>query len=232
MYILGVIPARGGSKSIARKNLRPLANKPLIAWTIEAARRTTALSRVIVSSEDGEILDIVRRCGADVPFVRPAPLAADGVPSLPVVQHAVLQIEADIGRAVDAVCLLQPTSPLRTSEDIERGVRKLIDTRCDSVVSVVNVGANHPLRMKRIVGEDILVNYVEQSGENMRPRQELPPVYIRDGSIYLALRRLVMEHQTLVGGNVRALLMPADRTVNIDEPWDFARAEWMVAHRM
>ena len=231
LYVLGVIPARGGSKGIPRKNLCRLVDKPLIAWTIEAALEAPFLSRIIVSSEDEEILAVARDFGAETPFVRPMHLATDNAASLGVMQHAIEEVERDMDGTVDAVCMLQPTCPLRTAGDIDDGIRKLVDTGCDSVVSVVQVGAHHPLRMKRIIDGDVLVNYVEQDFENMKPRQELPPVFIREGSLYIARRHLVMDHGTLVGGNVRALVISPERTVNIDEPWDLERAERMIADR-
>jgi len=230
MKALGVIPARGGSKGVYKKNLRSLAGKPLVSWTIEEAL-ASRLSRLIVSSDDPEIIDLARSYGEDLaPFTRPAALATDSARTLPVVQHAIREVEK-AGESYNVVVLLQPTTPLRTAEDINEGLRRMDDGDSDCVVSVVDVGANHPFRMKRIVDGDRLIHYIDQGFEDMRPRQELPPVYIREGSLYVATRRLVMEDDVLVGGNVRALVVEPDNTVNIDTEADFERAERLMASR-
>lgn len=226
---LGVIPARGGSKGVPRKNLRELGGKPLIAWTIEAAL-ASGLDRVIVSSDDEEIIGVARGYGDLAPFVRPAELATDSALTLPVVQHAVEYAEKH-GDKVDKVVLLQPTTPLRTAGDIDNGLSRMVETGCDAVVTVVEVGGYHPFRMKRIIGDDRLINFIDQGFEDMRPRQELPPVYIREGSLYIARRSLVMDGNTLVGGDVRAIVVEARNSVNIDTEADFLRAEQIIAGR-
>lgn len=224
MFVLAVIPARGGSKGVPRKNLRILAGKPLVGWTIEAAQAAPSISKIILSTEDEAIASVGRTYGDIVPFMRPDELATDTARTLPVVQHAVRHVESS-GAHVDVVVLLQPTTPLRTGSDIESGLNKLFSTGCDSVVSVTDVGGNHPYRMKRLLEGDRLVNFVDQGFEDMRPRQQLPPVYIREGSIYIARRDLVMDKDTLVGGDVRGLVIPPERTVNIDTEADFERAD-------
>lgn len=226
---LGVIPARGGSKGVPKKNIRELGGKPLIAWTIEAALES-GLDKVIVSSDDDEIIDVARSYGDLAPFVRPAELATDSALTLPVVQHAVDYADQHHGR-VENVVLLQPTTPLRTATDIDNGLNRMAESGCDAVVTVVEVGGYHPFRMKRIVGEDRLINYIDQGFEDMRPRQELPPVYIREGSLYIARRSLVMDQNTLVGGDVRAIVVEPGYSVNIDTEADFLRAETMMVRR-
>lgn len=223
---LGIIPARGGSRGVPRKNIRPLGGKPLLAWTIEAAL-ASSLDRVIVSSDDDEIINVANGYGELAPFVRPAELATDSAETLPVVQHAVRFVEDSHG-PVDIVVLLQPTTPLRRAADIDAGLEKMKRTGCDSVVSVVEVGGYHPFRMKRVVGDDRLINYIDQGFEDMRPRQALPPVYIREGSLYIARRGVVMEGNALVGGDARAVIVDPERTVNIDTEADFVRAEQII----
>lgn len=226
--VLGIIPARGGSKGIPRKNLVDVCGQPLIGYTIRAALSSRSISRTIVSTEDDEIAAVAVALGAEVPFRRPQELADDTARSLPVVQHAVTAVEAEEGQAYDIIVMLQPTTPLRTSADIDEGVRLLTETDADSVVSVVDVGANHPYRMKRIDDDGRLVNFVDQGFEDMRPRQELPPVYIRSGDLYVSRRRVVMEQNTLVGVNCRAVVIPEGRAVNIDTPLDLLRAEQLL----
>lgn len=226
--ILGVVPARGGSKGIPRKNLVSLCGRPLIAYTIEAGLTSKLITRLVVSTEDEEIAGAARELGADVPFRRPEELAADDAKSLPVVQHAVRTVERQEGATYEVVVMLQPTTPLRTAQDIDDGIRLLMETGAESVVSVVDVGANHPFRMKRIDDRGRLVNFVDQGFEDMRPRQELPRVYIRSGDLYITRRAVIMDQDTLVGTDCRPIVIPEERAVNIDTPFDLLRAEQLL----
>jgi CMP-N-acetylneuraminic acid synthetase len=221
---LAIIPARGGSKGVPNKNIRSLAGKPLIAYTIEAAKDSKVLTHTVVSTDSEEIATIVKSLGASVPFMRPPVLATDMAASLPVIQHAVNEMEAILKCRFDAIVMLQPTCPLRSASDIDEAVDKLFNSGADSVISVVDVGGHHPLRMKRIVG-DRLINYIEQGAEDMRPRQILPPTYIRNGALYVARRETIMEKQSFVGEDCRAYIMPSDRSVNIDVFEDLLVAE-------
>ena len=147
MKVLGIIPARGGSKGIPGKNIIQLSGKPLITYTIEAAQAASSLDRCIVSTDSQEILDICRRWHADIPFTRPVELAGDKTPTLPVILHA-LDI---LSEKYDAVMILQPTSPLRIAKDIDNAIRMLEEnSNADSVISVVKVGDYHPARMKQV----------------------------------------------------------------------------------
>jgi CMP-N-acetylneuraminic acid synthetase len=227
MRILAVIPARGGSKGVPRKNVAIVAGKPLIAYSIAEALKVERFTDLIVSTNDEEIASIARGCGAEVPFMRPAELAGDRTPSLPVMQHAVEQMEGLRGTTYDIVVMLQPTTPLRTAVDIDAALDLMAATGCDSVVSLVDVGGNHPFRMKRLIG-DRVVNYVEQDGEDMRPRQELPTVYIRSGSVYASRRAVVMEDETLVGADCRGYVIEPERAINIDTMNDLRVAEILI----
>jgi len=221
--ILGVIPARGGSKTIPRKNVKSLLGRPLIAYTIVPALKSKMLSRVIVSSDNDEIIRVARRYGADVPFVRPKKLATDLVLALDVMKHAVLEAEKQEGRKYDYAVMLQPTTPLRTTEDIDCALAKLVETKADSVISVVGVGPIHPMRMKRIVN-DKLVDYTKEGVENM-PKELLPPIYIRNGAIYAVKRDILVEKNSFKGNDCRPYQMPEERSVNIDSQMDFLLAE-------
>ena len=223
-----MIPARGGSKGIPRKNLAPLLGKPLLAYTIEAAKASGFLTDIVVSTEDQEIAAVSRDCGAQVPFYRPPELATDKALSLPVVLHALHQMEQLTSKPYDIVVMLQPTSPLRSAHDIDSGIQLLLNTGADSVISVVDVGGHHPFRMKRVVGENILVNFIDQGFEDMRPRQELPRVYIRSGALYIVRRSVLAEQQTFVGPDCRAYVMPEHRAINIDTRLDLIFAEQLL----
>jgi len=226
---IAVIPARGGSKGIPRKNLVDLGGKPLIAHMIGHALASGSITDVVVSTDDAEIADVARTYGALAPFLRPPELAGDLVPSLPVVQHAVEVMEAERGARYDFVVLLQATSPLCRPTDIAACLDKLSDDpSCASAVAITPV-STHPFRMKRVVDRDRLINYIDQGFEDMRPRQLLPPVYRRAGSVYASRRAVVMETHTLVGDPCRAVVVPSETAVDIDGPLDLALVRLILA---
>lgn len=226
--ILGVIPARGGSKGIPRKNIAPVNGKPLIEYTINAAKKSRLLTDTIVSTEDPEIAKICEDLGCRVPFLRPVDLATDSARSLPVIQHAVKECERITRSTYDIIIMLQPTTPLRTGQDIDNGIELLLETRADSVVSVVDVGGHHPFRMKRIVSNNQLINYIDQGFEDMRPRQELPRVFIRSGALYITRRDILINQNSFIGNDCRAYIMPEERAINIDTPLDQIIAEYFL----
>jgi CMP-N,N'-diacetyllegionaminic acid synthase len=231
MKVLGIIPARGGSKSVPNKNIASVDGRPLIAYTIEAAKTARSLTHFIVSTDDEKIAATARAEGAAVPFMRPPELATDDAETLPVLLHAIEQMErTDHGR-YDVIVLLQPTTPLRTGEDIDAGLRLLEERGADSVVSVVDVGGNHPFRMKRLLDDGRLMNYIDQGFEDMRPRQRLPAVYIRSGALYISRRSVLVEQQRMVGDKCYGLVIPRARAVNIDEPTDLYVAERLLVAR-
>ena len=225
--ILAVIPARGGSKGIPRKNIVKINDRPLIDYTIQAALQVSRINHVIVSTEDEEIASISRGLGAEVPFMRPNHLAVDQAQSAPVVIDALYRMEEINNIKYDAVLMLQPTSPLRTSKHIEKALDLFFSQECDSVVSVVSVGGTHPFRMKRLV-DDRLVNYIDQGFWDMRPRQELPPVYIRNGSIYLIKRDTLISKGQLIGEKCLGMVMNDEESVNIDSPLDLKLARLLL----
>lgn len=228
--ILGVVPARGGSKGVPRKNVRPLGGRPLIAYTIEAALGCELFTDVVVSSEDDEILEIARACGARAPFRRPPELATDTALAIPTIQHAVREMEALAGEPYDVVVMLQPTSPLRTSADLAGALGELLASDdADGLISVIEVGNGHPIKMKRLV-DGWLEDYESWPVENP-PRQSLPPVYIPNGAVYATRRDVLMERNTFRGERCLGYLMPEERSVNIDTETDFLVAEEYLRRR-
>ncbi|HQQ82606.1 MAG TPA: acylneuraminate cytidylyltransferase family protein [Cyclobacteriaceae bacterium] len=224
MRILGVIPARGGSKGVPHKNIRPLAGKPLIVHTIEAAR-ASRLSKVIVSTDDESIAEVARRAGALVPFVRPADLASDSAKSMDVAIHALKTMEAEDAIQYDAVMLLQPTTPFRRVEDINNAIDKLsVNPEADSVISVVDVEGHHPARMKYIEDGRLVDPPFVEAYENQN-RQELRPMFIRNGAVYLTRRETLLQ-RSYKGKVSLALIMPGELSINIDTLRDFDLAEW------
>ena len=222
--ILAIIPARAGSKGITNKNIVNIGGKPLIKHTIDAALKSTMLTHCIVSTDSDEIANVAKSCGALVPFKRPENLSNDKALSLPVIQHSLKFMEAKHSFQYDLVIMLQPTTPLRLTKDIDNAINILLETQSDSVISVVEVEGHHPLRMKRVI-EGRLINYIDQGHEDMRPRQDLPPVYIRNGAIYATRRDVLIENNSFIGLDSRAYIMPLERSVNIDTKEDLLLAK-------
>lgn len=224
MRVLGIIPARGGSKGIPRKNLAPLAGKPLLFYTIRAALGSKRLTRAILSSEDHEVRTVGRSLGVDVPFVRPMELATDDASSRAVAKHALLFAEEEEGRQYDAVCLLQPTCPLRESADIDGAIQMLEGSDADAVVSLTQVEEPHPVKMMVVRHGLVQPLLPDQWRETVR-RQDLPPTFYLNGAVYCARRAVLVESDSLWGTKTLAHVMPAERSVNIDSPLDLRIAE-------
>ena len=220
---LGIIPARGGSKGVLRKNIRPVAGQPLIAYTIEAAQASRRLTHFVTTTDDAEIAALAESLGSPI-LVRPPELATDDTPMLPVVEHVLSVLEPTEGR-YDYVVILQPTTPQRTGEDIDAALALLIETRADSVVSVYQVADHHPARMYRLVEGRLAPYEPEPPG---RLRQELPLVYHRNGAIYACQRSLIEERGTLIGPDTRPYIMPRERSINIDDELDLAFADFLL----
>jgi CMP-N,N'-diacetyllegionaminic acid synthase len=229
MQVLGIIPARGGSKGIPHKNLRTVGGRPLLAYTADAARASRRLSRVILSTDDPAIADAGRALGLEVPFMRPADLASDEAPMLPVLQHAVRAM-AERGFGADAAVLLQPTSPLRRAEHIDRAIDLLETSGADSVVSVVEVPHQfNPVSVMRMEGER-LTPFLDTP--TVSRRQDKPRVYARNGPAVLAVRSTVLNAGSLYGLDVRPLLMTADESADLDTTADLDLIEVLLArHR-
>ena len=230
--ILAVIPARGGSKGVPRKNIRPICGKPLIAYTIETALAARhQFHRVIVSTEDEEIASIARRFGADVPFLRPAELATDQAATLPVLQHAVNFVEEQDQVTLDWVLLLQPTAPFRTVEDIDAALELGRQGGCDSVISVEEVFAVHPILMKRIEDGRLLPFCIDEK-EGTRRQDYQPPAYMRNGAIYLSRRDILMERNSIWGDIIRPYTMPPERSFSVDSELDLKLVDLRMRERL
>jgi len=219
---LAIIPARGGSKGIPRKNLARLGGRPLIAWTIEAVRKVAGV-RVVVSTDDEEIAAAALQEGAEVPFLRPAPLASDTASAFSVVHHAVGALEAE-GWSADLVIYLQPTSPFRGSAVISEAIRLLDAGDCDTVVSVVTVPhAMTPTSLMRLANG--YLEHLAPPEERRFRRQDKPILYARNGPAVLALMRANLDGGDLYGSRIRPLVMGALESLDIDEPLDLAIAD-------
>lgn len=182
-----------------------------------------------MSTDDEEIAAVARNCGIEAPFLRPAHLAADTTPSVPVVQHAVRWLE-ESGDCFDAILTVQPTNPLRRPRDIDGAVQLLERTGADSVISFVDVGEKHPARMKFLDEEGRVIDPPFAELFEGMPRQLLPRMFLREGSIYLTRRDVLMQRNSLKGDDCRAWLVPAHRACNIDTPFDLELARFLIAY--
>lgn len=224
--VLGIIPARGGSKSVPRKNIKLLGGKPLLYYMLTAALGSARLSRVVVSSEDEEILAVARKYGSDkVVLPRPKRLAQDKTPDVPMLQHAVRAVEKKDGCVFDYVVQLHVTTPFVTSADIDAALQMLFQSDAESIVSVYQVNDYHPVKLKKMLNGR-LVQYVDGFLEQSTARrQDFVPVYKRNGGFYASRRHVVMEHNRVFGDDVLPYIMPPEKSVDINNLVDFWTAE-------
>ncbi len=232
---LCIIPARGGSKGIPRKNIRLLAGKPLIAYTIETAKKCRSITKVVVTTDDSEIAEIASRYGAEVPFLRPKNLAEDNTPILPVLRHAIAFLEQR-GERYDAIVLLEPTSPLRTVEDIEQAILKLAEGNTDTVVTVSPFEIDFSDIM--IPETEYIEPFIEQKEVSFR-RQHTKDLIQLNGLVYAATRDIIMNPKTVIlnpfGENAirtKYVMVPKNRCLEIDEPLDFEFAEFVIRRQL
>lgn len=227
--ILAIIPARGGSKGVKRKNIRTVAGEPLIYWSIKSANSSSLLSYTYVNTDDMEIAEVAKSRGADV-LMRPANLAEDKTPMIPVLQYACREVERLHGK-IDIVVLLQPTAPMRSSEDIDSAIRQFQNNpNVDSLVSVYQVDDCHPSRMYRLEkeGNGLEKIYSEPAGSL---RQDLEPIYHRNGAIYICKRDLLMNEGLLTGIKPMPYIMSKSNSVNIDDEQDLMVADYLMSMR-
>jgi len=226
--ILGLTLARGGSKSVLRKNIKLIAGLPLIGYTIAEALKSKYISRYIVSTDDQEIQQVALQYGAEAPFLRPRKFSTDEASSVSAMQHAVEWVEKQEGVKYDYIIELMCTNPMKTVEDIDASIDKLISTKANSVIAVHKLEDHHPARIKKIIDDKITDFCIQEIPESRR--QDLKPeAYIRSGSIY-ALKRdyLMLEGKRYGSDNSRPYILPPERAVNIDTEIDFMIAELML----
>ena len=229
MSVLGLVPARGGSKGVPGKNIKQLAGRTLLEYTAAAARDSGVIDRAVLTTDSEEIAEAGRRAGLDVPFLRPATLAADDTPMLPVMQHAIETLAAQ-GWTADIIVLLQPTSPLRRPSHIRDAVTMLRDTKADSVVTVVEVprhlSPDYVMRIESGVLRPFLAD-----GDRVTRRQDARPAYSRDGTVYTCWRSTIERFGSIYGERCLPLIVDAADSLSIDSPDDWAAAEQRLAGR-
>ena len=225
--ILAVIPARGGSKGILKKNIRPFCGKPLLAYSIEAAKGAPSVDRVIISTDSQEIADVGKKYGAEVPFLRPPELAEDGSKVVDAVVHLLEKLKGDEGYEPTHVLLLQPTSPMRTSEDIENAIALMKKRGADNVISVCRTET-------LLVGKDEndVLTIINEEHARTGNRQQLPRYYKFDGSmIYLIETRTLLADHSFLGGTPVGYEIERWRSFDLDEPQDFVVGELIYNNR-
>jgi len=232
MNVLGIIPARGGSKRLLGKNIKMLAGKPLIAYTIEAALKTDCVGRLIVSTDDEAIASVAKEYGAEIPFIRPAQLAEDATPDQPVFCHALEWLRVNDGYEPDVILNLRPTTPLKTPEIIAKVVERLSDSETDIVRTMTAVeGVNHPYWMYKVL-DGMAVPFVEEvKVSDYYQSQLLPPVYRINGMVDGYKRSVVLQGDMLSSSKMVAVVTPEDISIDIDTELDFRRCELLMEVR-
>lgn len=222
--VLAVIPARGGSKGVPRKNIRPLGGKPLLAWSIEAARRSRYIDRVILSSDDEEIIAVARQAQCEVPFVRPAELAKDDTPGVEPILHALRMVPG-----YDYVVLLQPTSPFRRAEDIDRCIEACVNAQAPCCVSVTAPDKS-PFWMFSM-DEQARLAPVLAAADGFARRQDLPPVYALNGAVYVAQTDWLLETGSFITSDTLGCEMSKEHSADIDSEEDLAYCEFRLSRK-
>ena len=230
MRILGLIPARGGSKGVPGKNIKKLGGKPLLQYTSEVALKSKFLSKVILSSDNDAIIKIAKEVSLDVPFKRPANLAEDGSSTLQVIKHA-LDFYKNLGENFDAVCLLQVTSPFRSLEFLDKALQDFMKFGTDSLISVLEVPHEYNPHWTFESTDLGTLRIATGEQEIISRRQELPKAYHRDGSIYITKTSVIEKHNSLYGDSISFIENDKELYVNIDTFEDWERAEKLLKNK-
>jgi len=223
LEVVAVIPARGGSKGIPHKNIVNLAGKPLIAYSIDTAKKSEHIDRIIVSTDDGKIADVAKKYDVEI-IMRPADLAKDDTPDLPVFQHVINTLKEKEGNIPSIIVNLRPTCPLRNENDVDNAVKKMIETGCDSV-RTTTLAKHHPYWMWKIEDGRLLPFIDGMDIQKYYQRQLLPDVYVITGGADVMTTKKIVEEDTLYGRDIRAVTMPPERSVDIDTMFDLKFAE-------
>jgi CMP-N,N'-diacetyllegionaminic acid synthase len=229
--ILGLVPARGGSKGLPRKNILPLLGKPLIVWTIEQAMSSLCIDRIFVSTDDEEIAETSRKAGVEVPFLRPAELARDDSPTIDTIIHTLDYCEVNEG--FDILALLEPTSPLRKREDIDSALKLLVDNlpTAEAVVSVGEVHTENPF-ITKIIDEGLVIPFLAKQSKAIFQRQQLPKVYFPYGVIYAATSASLRAQRTFYQERTLSYTIERWQNYEIDDPYDFLCIEAIMKNKM
>ena len=222
--VLGILPARGGSKGIPGKNLRNLLGKPLIGWSAEALVGVDRIEKKICCTDDQAIADAARNFGLEVPWIRPSSLAQDDTLVIDVISHAIDRLASDGKTPYTHVVLVQATSPTVSRMDIKNALNLALETNADTVITGFDAGEKHPARMFHIDEEDS-VSWFSQEPQRMIRRQDLKPLFIRTGLVYVMKTETIEKFGSIYGPNIKSIIVPEQKAVNIDVEDDFSLAE-------
>lgn len=223
--IIAIVPARQGSKGLAKKNVIDFLGKPLLVWSIEVARKSKYVDRLIVSTDSTDIAIVGEKNGAEIPFIRPSYLSEDNSTSIDVVYHAIEFMREELGENFDLVVLLEPTSPLRTSEDLDLALEKLIRSpNARSLVSVGESESQHKTLQFNITESELISVGSASSGFIHTRRQDLAKSYFLDGSIYISYIDTLFEFMSFVHGQTLTLALPKWKNIEIDDEYDYLMA--------
>lgn len=223
MQILAIIPARGGSKGVPGKNIKPLAGIPLIGWTINAAKLSACFDEIVVSTDDYKTIEVAKNFGLNTPFTRPSELATDDAKSIDVVEHAA-NFYLSRGKDFDAICLLQPTNPFRLPSFIKKCIEKFVNTKSDSLFSALEVPHEYNPHWIFEENEEGFLHLSTGEKQIIPRRQLLPKAYIRDGSVYLTQTKVLMDEHSLYGEKISYILSDPKWHINIDTQEDWHKA--------
>jgi CMP-N-acetylneuraminic acid synthetase len=234
LRVLAVVPARGGSKGIPRKNVQLLGGKPLVAHAVETGLAASLVDRILCTTDDPEIADIARAAGAEVPFLRPAELAQDASEDWPVFMHLLAWLDREEAWTPDLIVNLRPTSPLRTPRHVDDAIRLLLETGADSVKAVC-LARQHPHKMWLRQTDGRIEPYLKTPMRLSRgpdvPRAELEDIYWQNGVVDVTRREVILEQRVMIGRRVAGLVTELADSIDIDTPLDLALAELVLARR-
>lgn len=224
--ILAVVPARGGSKSVPLKNIKPILGVPLVARVGHLVKQIPMIDRAVVSTDNPEIVHIARKAGLDVPFMRPPKLSGDRIADWDVLYHALLEVEKLDGVVYDIIVMLQPTSPMRKAEHVRNAIKKLVREEWDAVWTVSETDSkNHPLKQLRVINDR--VEYYDERGSSIIARQQLDTLYHKNGAAYVMTRECILEQKTIKGNRTGALVINGEM-ISIDTLRDFKLVEFLL----
>lgn len=235
--VLGLIPARGGSKGVPRKNIKLFCGKPLMAWTIEEAKKSKHITRIVVSTEDEEIASVAKQHGAEVPFMRPAELAEDSTTDLPVFQHALEWLREHEGYKPDVVLHLRANSPLRIAADIDRGIELLMQNPHAESVRAVTKAPLHPLKTYTLAEDGVLSAFVPEETFGIQkpfnlPWQALPKAFTTGGYLSVIKPETILEKRSMSGDLMLGFEVDSRNVIDIDTPMQFTLAEMLMRERL
>jgi len=228
IHVLGLLAARSGSKGIIGKNLRLLHGKPLLAWSASALAQAVGVKTKICSTDDQNIAQVAQTYGLEVPWLRPLNLALDNTLIVDVIEHALRSMLSERGLSYSHVALVQATSPTVTATDIDAAIRLADETDADTVITGFHAGQRHPATMYSIM-EDGSVKWLLDQHQRMARRQDLPPIFVRTGLVYVIKNDVILNQHSIYGNRIASLVIPESRAITIDEEADFKLAEFLLA---